>query len=211
MELLTEGLDSIRNVCVLCRALPYGWRQCERSVGPRCAVNNSSTTHTHIVPPRRSRPETRGKRRAILFDRGSDADAGDETRFSFRRSSVGRWASACPTVPGFALFCGRIRGRPGGKSGLEGGRGRAVGRGDGVHSLDHHLHVLPHGAGPAETLDGFQEREATSRRRRRTSETARSAGGGGLRRRRGGRRDLHLGAAMVQTIKWKTVFEFTDC
>lgn len=33
-ESLTEGLDSISNVCVLCQTMPYGWRQCKGSVGP---------------------------------------------------------------------------------------------------------------------------------------------------------------------------------
>lgn len=62
-EPFTEGLDSIRNVCVLCQAMPYGWRQREHFVGP-AVLWTIARPLRHIVPPRRSMQSPRAKKLA---------------------------------------------------------------------------------------------------------------------------------------------------
>lgn len=67
-----------------------------------------------------------------------------------------------PTVPGFVLLCGRKRrkswGWPGGTSGPEDGRSRAVRQRYWENSLDHHLYVLSYRASLAQSFNEFQER-----------------------------------------------------
>lgn len=52
-------LDSIRNVCVLRRAMPYGWRQRERLVGAPRTV--APPTHTPLKTQRASEDEAEEK------------------------------------------------------------------------------------------------------------------------------------------------------
>lgn len=64
--------------------------------------------------------------------------------------------------------------------GLEEGRGGALGYSDGVNPLDHHLHVLPHGAGLAQSLHHLQEGEAVAAQWAWTLQTAQSLQPGNL-------------------------------
>lgn len=88
---------------------------------------------------------------------------------------LGHSLSARPIVPGFAFFCRRSWGRPGGNSGLKDGHRRVVRHRDGINSLDHHLHVLPHTASLAQPLNSFQKRKAASCQNSWTSKAAESS------------------------------------
>lgn len=88
---------------------------------------------------------------------------------------------ASVTVPGSAFFCRRRgRGRPGWNSGLKDRHGRNVRYGDGVYSLDHHLHVLSHTACLAQSLNHLQERKAAPWQNAWTAKTAQSTWGNDL-------------------------------
>lgn len=178
-ESLTEGLDSIRNVCVLCQAMPYGSRQCEYFVEP-AGLWTIARPLGHIVPPRRSMQGQRPTKPTFDCYKknysycGGEGYTADEMWLIFSRlfwhevtNQRPRWGTNYQfvphTVPGFAFLCRRRRWRgPGGNSGLKEGHRGAVRHRDGVNSLDHHLHVLPHGASLAQPLNSFQKRMAVS-------------------------------------------------
>lgn len=184
-EPFTEGLDSIRNVCVLCQAMPYGWRQCEHFGGACCAVNNSSTAETHhATEEKHAKPESKetsmkSEQKDLNWGRALTAD---KIRFIFpscfwlhvtnQKASLGSQLWARPTIPCFAFLCRRSCRGPEGKSWFEDGHRRAVSNGDGVNSLHNHLYILLHRASLAETFDSFQERDAVSCQNSRRPQTA---------------------------------------
>lgn len=97
------------------------------------------------------------------------------------KTSLGPLLSASATVPGFAFFCRRKRwGRPGRNSGLKDWHGRTVMHSNGVNPLDYHLHVLPHRASLAQSLNNLQERKAVSCQNSWTSKTTQSITGSNL-------------------------------
>lgn len=185
-EPFTEGLDSIRNVCVLCQAMPYGWRQREHFVGP-AVLWTIARPLRHIVPPRRSMQSPRAKKLAWNLNKKNNLNWGraltaDKIRFIFpscfwlhvtnQKASLGSQLWARPTIPCFAFLCRRSCRGPEGKSWFEDGHRRAVSNGDGVNSLHNHLYILLHRASLAETFDSFQERDAVSCQNSRRPQTA---------------------------------------
>lgn len=169
--------------------MPYAWRQCEHFEGS-VAVNNRPTAYAQNVPPRRSMRGLRPRRAAChLFTQVKWFRIGQRVlSLQIKKKNVfpplanklkiplgPLWAIA--TVPGSGLFCGRRWRRSGWTSDSEDWHWGHVRHGDRIHSLDHHLHVLPHGACLAQPFNDLQQGEAVSWRDTWSGKAAQSSWG----------------------------------